>query len=78
MGTVISMTLSGVLADVGGWPLIFYVFGGVSVAFMLPWLFLAYDSPSKHPRISESERNYILSNIEKQESVSIIIRTFEN
>ena len=31
------------------------------VSFYIGWVFLVYDSPSVHPRISESEKKYILS-----------------
>ncbi|KAJ9591416.1 hypothetical protein L9F63_002022, partial [Diploptera punctata] len=62
LGIVISMTLSGVIANIGGWPMIFYFFGGISIFFIIPWLFIAYDSPDIHPRISEAEQKYILSN----------------
>ncbi|PSN33881.1 hypothetical protein C0J52_09551 [Blattella germanica] len=62
VGTCLSMILSGVLADAGGWPLVFYFFGCLGVLFIIPWMFLAYDSPNSHPRISETEKEFILNN----------------
>lgn len=62
-GTVITLTASGWLCDsdfLGGWPSVFYVFGGVGVLWSIAWYFLAYDTPVQHPRISQQERNYIL------------------
>ncbi|PSN33898.1 hypothetical protein C0J52_09548 [Blattella germanica] len=59
-GAMISVAVSGVLADVGGWTMVFYVFGGVGMLFIVPWAFLVYDTPSEHPRISESEKQYII------------------
>ncbi|XP_069676543.1 putative inorganic phosphate cotransporter isoform X1 [Periplaneta americana] len=61
VGTIISMVLSGILAEAGGWPLPFYIFGGISICFIVPWFLLMYDTPEEHPRISDEEKNYILS-----------------
>ncbi|CAH1250648.1 SLC17A5 [Branchiostoma lanceolatum] len=38
--------------------------GAAGLAFCCLWYSLAFDSPSKHPRISEAERTYIESNLE--------------
>ncbi|XP_047106275.1 sialin-like [Schistocerca piceifrons] len=63
LGSVLSMGLSGILAAAGGWPLVFYFFGALAVVWFIPWIFLIYDSPDKHPRISEEEKEYILSSL---------------
>ncbi|KAJ1520118.1 hypothetical protein ONE63_004338 [Megalurothrips usitatus] len=63
-GTIVSMPLSGYLADVefmGGWPLAFYVFGGLGVVWSIVWWWIIYDSPATHPKISSEERNYIIT-----------------
>ncbi|CAG9774089.1 unnamed protein product [Ceutorhynchus assimilis] len=68
-GTIISLPLSGWLCSLklwGGWPLAFYLFGGIGLVWYIFWLFLAYDSPTTHPRIDEKEQAYILSNIGPQ------------
>ena len=62
-GTVISMPLSGVLADDVGWESVFYVFGGFGVIWFIFWAFLTFDSPSSHPSISKEEKDYIESRI---------------
>ena len=31
----------------------------MSVVWLIGWIFLIYDSPRSHPRISEAEINYI-------------------
>ncbi|XP_068085874.1 putative inorganic phosphate cotransporter [Anabrus simplex] len=77
LGTVICMPLSGFLSDLplaGGWPLVFYVFGALGVVWYIPWLFLVYDSPEQHPRITEEEKIYIQSSIgatEKKKNLPI-------
>ncbi|KAJ9591417.1 hypothetical protein L9F63_002023 [Diploptera punctata] len=63
VGTVISMTSTGVITTAGGWPLSFYIFGGISMSFIVFWIYLIYDNPEKHPRISEAEKKCVLSNI---------------
>ncbi|XP_071455405.1 sialin-like [Hetaerina americana] len=64
-GTVIGMAASGPLSkwplEGGGWPMVFYFFGTIGLALIIPWWILVYDSPECHPRISEEEKNYILS-----------------
>jgi hypothetical protein len=39
------------------------VTGVVGVIWFIAWWLLVYDSPSKHPRISEKEKNYILNKL---------------
>ncbi|XP_039954507.1 putative inorganic phosphate cotransporter isoform X1 [Bactrocera neohumeralis] len=61
-GTIISMPLSGLLAEYGfsgGWPSIFYVFGAVGTIWSIAFLWFVYEDPSSHPRIDEAEKNYI-------------------
>ena len=42
----------------------FCVLGGVGVLWFVAWMLIVYDSPEKHPRISERERDYILGTLE--------------
>lgn len=62
IGTVISLPISGWLCTLhygGGWPLCFYLFGGLGVVWFVLWMFLVYDTPQKHPRICPKEVEYI-------------------
>ncbi|XP_043194451.1 putative inorganic phosphate cotransporter isoform X1 [Amphibalanus amphitrite] len=62
LGTAMTILASGPLAGwrwAGGWQSIFYVTGGVGVLWYMCWLFLIYDTPAQHPRISARERLYI-------------------
>ncbi|KAG8226678.1 hypothetical protein J437_LFUL005492 [Ladona fulva] len=63
LGTVISMTLAGVLAGQLGWEAVFYVMGGLASIWCILWIAFVYDSPEVHPRISEEERTYILTSL---------------
>ncbi|XP_017870351.1 PREDICTED: putative inorganic phosphate cotransporter [Drosophila arizonae] len=62
IGTVISMPLTGWLCSqrfLGGWPSAFYIFGLLGLVWFVCWMYLVYDRPSEHPRISRKERAYI-------------------
>ena len=62
MGNVISLPLSGLLADNFGWEYVYYVFGGAALLFSALWSVLAFDAPNKHPRITEvSNYKFFLS-----------------
>ncbi|XP_034652283.1 putative inorganic phosphate cotransporter [Drosophila subobscura] len=61
-GTIVSMPLSGLLAEYGfdgGWPSIFYVFGILSTVWCVLFLWLVHESPKSCKRISQTERKYI-------------------
>lgn len=40
--------------------------GAVGLVWFILWVFLMYDSPNTHPRISERERLYITSSLKKE------------
>ncbi|CAH1802651.1 unnamed protein product [Owenia fusiformis] len=66
IGTVLSLTVSGLLCHTGidgGWPSIFYVSGGATFLWILLWAFFVFDTPRDHPRITDVERDYIESSI---------------
>ena len=58
-GTILTLSLSGVLAELWGWQSIFYVFGTLSLVISILWMGFVYESPSVHPRISEEEKAFI-------------------
>ncbi|XP_076445676.1 sialin-like [Babylonia areolata] len=69
LGTVFAMPISGVLCEhgfAGGWPSVFYVFGALGCAWFVLWMLMVYDSPSQHPRISDSERRFIEASVGKR------------
>jgi ACS family hexuronate transporter-like MFS transporter len=41
-----------------GWPMTFYVTGGLGLIWLVAWWWL-YETPEKHPRLSSAEREYI-------------------
>ncbi|KAI8127992.1 hypothetical protein FF38_10281 [Lucilia cuprina] len=83
IGTVISMPLTGWLCSLdfmGGWPLAFYLFGIVGIIWFIFWMFLVYDKPSMHPRISRKERVFIERSIRlsQQSSSNHLATAFHN
>jgi MFS transporter, ACS family, solute carrier family 17 (sodium-dependent inorganic phosphate cotransporter), other len=53
LGTVISMPMSGLIAGWMGWPAVFYIMGGLSLVWCVLWPMLVFDSPRKHPFITQ-------------------------
>jgi MFS family permease len=65
-GTVVSMPISGLLAEYGfdgGWPSIFYIFGAVGTVWCIFFLWTCREDPQSHETIDEDERNYITQQI---------------
>lgn len=50
----------------GGWPLIFYSTGIISIVWGIFWLFFFTDSPGKQRCISKAEKDYILETTQQQ------------
>ncbi|XP_060064462.1 sialin-like [Ylistrum balloti] len=63
-GSLVVMPVAGYLCDsdfLGGWPSVFYIFGGTAVIWFVFWNFLIFETPSDHTRISAAERLFIES-----------------
>lgn len=69
-GTVVSLPISGILCDTLGWESVFYVFGGFGIVWFVFWISLVYDSPAKHPFISEAEKDLIEISLGKRSVLS--------
>lgn len=65
------MLSAGILAGNYGWQSVFYVMGTVSCIWIIFWVWLIQDTPSKQPLISQEERaliNLSLGSSDKGES----------
>ena len=62
IGNVIALPLGGYLCVngfAGGWPSIFYIFGGVGFLWFILWMALASNAPSENCLIKDKEQKYI-------------------
>ncbi len=51
---MLGFPLTGVLTSRFGWPTMFYTTAVISTFWFVAWIFLCFDEPAKHPRISEA------------------------
>jgi len=68
LGELVTFSTAGALCQselLGGWPAVFYIYGGVTFLWVLFWFMLVSDTPQSDPTISDDEVTYILENIEK-------------
>lgn len=67
VGTVIAFPLVGLVSESKalGWQGSFYIIGASGCIWFLLWIFMAYETPQSHPKISTAERNFILQAIHK-------------
>ncbi|PVD36714.1 hypothetical protein C0Q70_03700 [Pomacea canaliculata] len=66
VGTVLTFSLSALLCVSGfdnGWGSIFYLSGAGNLLWVVVWLLVTSDTPAKHKRIKEIEKNYIMKSI---------------
>ena len=47
------MLLSGIMVDTFGWEAVFYTTGCLGIVWFVGWVFLVFETPDDHPRISE-------------------------
>ena len=59
-GTIVTLATSGLISYHIGWQYIFYIFGSMGAIWSVLWIFLAYESPSSHPRISKVHSTVII------------------
>ncbi|XP_071504440.1 sialin-like [Diadema antillarum] len=70
-GQIIGLPIAGLWTssrEAGGWPSAFYFTGSLNIVWCIGWLSLVYDSPSSHPRISDTERDYITKAVGLQQT----------
>lgn len=72
LGSVISLPITGFISSSIGWPIVFYLYGGLGAAWSVIWIFLGSDSPSKHPNISDEERKYIEEGLQNDDNKEVI------
>ena len=71
IGTLLAMPLTTVMCQFAGWPSVFICFGAAGIVWTVVWMFVVFDSPELHPRISPEEKKFILES-QKKDSKPII------
>jgi MFS family permease len=56
------------------WPMVFYINGILGVIWAAAWLWYATDTPSTHPRIGQTERDYIETRLPPKPAVPLPLR----
>ncbi|XP_054711595.1 putative inorganic phosphate cotransporter [Uloborus diversus] len=67
LGRLLGGILTGMICDsawIGGWPSVFYIFGGFGICVSLFQVLMIHSMPKDHPRISRAELKCILANQE--------------
>ncbi len=63
LGTVAALLLTPTIVVVWGWPMVFYLFGGLGFVWYLFWHSRVSDTPETHPTIAPTEVAYIREHI---------------
>ncbi|XP_063222059.1 sialin-like [Bacillus rossius redtenbacheri] len=71
VASIASSSVTGYLIERFGWEDVFYIFAVMKFVGLCLWIFIIHDSPGKHPRISEEEKNYITSTVKKETEVKL-------
>lgn len=67
IGGIIAIPLIGTMALYFSWQMIFILVGLTGLLWLVPWFILVKAPPKKHPWITDSEREYILSGQQNQD-----------
>ncbi|XP_045775263.1 sialin [Maniola jurtina] len=60
LGAAMTMPICGFLIAHFGWESAFYFTGIIGVMWSVAWFAVVYDTPAQHPRISDTERNFLM------------------
>ena len=64
LGTMFAVLTTGWIVGAHGWPVVFYLFGGVGMLWTLVWMRSTCNSPADHPRISREELALLDANVD--------------
>ncbi|KAJ8946310.1 hypothetical protein NQ318_004199 [Aromia moschata] len=65
ISNVLTMPIAGYICGSWyGWPMSFYLFGLLGVAWIIPWIIFGSNSPAEHKSITDEERTYIQRSVE--------------
>ena len=67
IGGIVAYPVIGVLSAYMGWQSIFIVVSVLGFLWLIPWFYIVKAPPQDHPKLSEDEREYILSGQKNQD-----------
>jgi ACS family sodium-dependent inorganic phosphate cotransporter len=65
IGSLVALSLGGLIAEHINWQAIFYLFGSFGVLWSVLWFIYIFESPANHAKIHIEERLYIESSLVK-------------
>lgn len=65
IGSLVSLSLSGLIAEHINWQAIFYLFGTFGLLWSILWFIFIFESPAEHTKIRIEERLFIESSLVK-------------
>ena len=74
LGAVLANSVSGLLASgsfLGGWPSLFYVFGGLGLLWAILWFIFVNDDPTKSYWTSTAEKEYLADSTIPKKAIQI-------
>ena len=80
IGTAVAFPVSGALINIRSdpvtgvstsWPLVFYCFGGVGIAWWCLWQLLVSSTPDADPTITPAEREYLNATTKQDADVNV-------
>ena len=75
LGTVVSMIVSGIIsASWYGWPLIFYIYGGLGLLWSVAMAIVGSNKPKDSKIISEEERLYIEASLDRSPDAKVPLK----
>lgn len=76
IGSVVALSVGGVLAENVNWQSIFYVSGSAGIIWTIMWYHFTAESPASHETISFDERDYIEQSYIQVRNCSISWRAY--
>ncbi|XP_066254814.1 putative inorganic phosphate cotransporter [Euwallacea similis] len=74
MGTIVCNLISGhLITATENWASVFYLFGGLGIAWFICFQLLCYSDPKQHPFISDEEREYLEEELRSVSETSLSI-----
>jgi len=71
LGSVIAPPLIALLWVAFGWKIAFIVIGSLGLLWIIPWMIVNKNIPSKHPWITDKERQYIVDGQHQNEQTAV-------